>query len=880
MLRRLSVRTKIMLLLAAPIVALLLIAGAGVQDRLRDAQSARESTSAARVVAAANDVAHELILESQWSQLLQVSDNRMGEAQLQDQRLRTDTAVRQFGLLKPDAAYALEFEDAVGLLSTLEAIRADVDAKRLSSDLVVSSFDRLIDFSTQLMQAVGPTAGDIELLQSVQTLAAVSNVKQTLAELNSSIVRATLTDGISPVERTAALFLADQLTTREELLATVVSAEIRAAYEDLRTKDEVRQNAQFLRDFRQLPNAAFEPALVMNSAVTRVSFLHDELEADVADRALLDATQKEEEARAAALQFVTIVALAIAFALLLAALITRSVVRPLALLTRSTNDLSENKLPRLLEQLQRPDSEDSGFVYEPIEVRSTDEVGQLAVAFNSLQRTTKQVADEQIRMMRKGIGEIFVNLARRNQSLLDRQIEFIDQLESREENPDQLENLFKLDHLATRMRRNAESLLVLAGAEPPRRRGRPVDIADVVRVAIGEVEQFSRITLLALDGAAVNGAVAVDLAHLLSELMENATQFSPPDTPVEIVGHMTRDGSYVISVSDQGIGMSSEQLTDANRTMATPPPLGLALTRSLGFTVIGRLAQRFGIVVRLTASPAGGVSALVTVPATLVTEQAELGTEYAAETRAPAQPLTNRVAPVSSAPAPPTAPGVPTPPSPATVFAPPPAAPPPAAFAPPLAPAASAAPPIASPPITPPVAPAAAAPTPIVSPAIDEQQPAPPALPDGFAASQTGAPSIVRPPGVSSPWTVPGREAPPALAVSLAPVAGPPSAPVADLVPRRDGAPTSFDANPTIAPPASAPLPSRTGVVESTASSAAREGLNRRTPKAPAAPAATDARTTAAPSSRSAEEVRAMLSRYRSGLQGQRPHEPNENQGG
>ena len=204
------------------------------------------------------------------------------------------------------------------------------------------------------------------------------------------------------------------------------------------------------------------------------------------------------------------------------------------------------------------------------------------------------MAEEQGALLRKGIGDIFINLARRNQTLLDRQIEFIDQLEANEEDPDQLDNLFKLDHLATRMRRNAESLLVLAGAEPPRRRGRPVALADVVRVAIGEVEDFARISLLALDDVTVGGNVAVDLAHLLSELMENATHFSPPDTTVEIVGHRADDG-YTLSVSDQGIGMSADQLAEANTQLARPPLVGLALSRSLGFIVIGRLASRFGV---------------------------------------------------------------------------------------------------------------------------------------------------------------------------------------------------------------------------------------------------------------------------------------------
>ena len=170
------------------------------------------------------------------------------------------------------------------------------------------------------------------------------------------------------------------------------------------------------------------------------------------------------------------------------------------------------------------------------------------------------------------------------------------------------------------MRRNAESLLVLAGAEGPRRRGRPVGLSDVVRVAVGEVEDFTRVNLLALDEVAVDAATAVDLSHLLAELMENATQFSPPEMRVEVVGHHTDDGNYVLSVSDQGIGMSPEHLTEANELLTHPPVMGLALSRSLGFTVVGRLARRHDLSVRLAAAPAGGITALVSIPAELVSD--------------------------------------------------------------------------------------------------------------------------------------------------------------------------------------------------------------------------------------------------------------------
>ena len=280
-------------------------------------------------------------------------------------------------------------------------------------------------------------------------------------------------------------------------------------------------------------------------------------------------------------------------------------------------------MPRLIETLKNPSEDELGMSIgsmTPIAIDSNDEIGQLARSFNEVQRVAGEVANEQAQLLRKGIGEMFVNLARRNQALLDRQIEFIDELERGEEDPDQLENLYRLDHLATRMRRNAESLLVLAGAEPPRRRGRPAPLANVVRAALAEVEDFGRIELLSFDEVLVASNAAADLAHLLSELMENATNFSPPETRVEVVGHKTKADGYVISVTDHGIGMSADQVSEANDSLARPPLVGLAMSRSLGFIVVGRLAARHGIAVRMMPSTAGGVTAVVSIPPALVVD--------------------------------------------------------------------------------------------------------------------------------------------------------------------------------------------------------------------------------------------------------------------
>ena len=289
-------------------------------------------------------------------------------------------------------------------------------------------------------------------------------------------------------------------------------------------------------------------------------------------------------------------------------------------LTDAAREISTERLPALAEALRSGSlpSGASGFI--GIDTSSADEFAEIAEALNELGSATGRIAAEQHRSLQKGIGEIFVNLARRNQSLLDRQIEYIDLLESTERDAEQLDHLFTLDHLATRMRRNAESLLVLAGTEAPRRLQRDVDLADVIRIAVGEVEDFTRVRLVAVDAASVRGAAGSDLAHLLAEIMENGTQYSPPERHVDVIGHRTTDGSYVVTISDSGIGMSAERLAEANRLLAGPPPVGLALSHTLGFIVAGTLAARHEIAIRLSNSATGGVTAEVTVPATIVSD--------------------------------------------------------------------------------------------------------------------------------------------------------------------------------------------------------------------------------------------------------------------
>lgn len=313
-------------------------------------------------------------------------------------------------------------------------------------------------------------------------------------------------------------------------------------------------------------------------------------------------------------------ALLIALVLGLAWLLVQAVNRPLRALTRAARNVSERRLPQLVETVRAGGelSPDQREQLAPIPVASNDEIGALAQAFSNIQRVAVEVAEEQAALLRKGIGDLYVNLARRNQSLLDRQLALLDDLEREAADPDDLSALFELDHLSTRMRRNAESLLVLAGAEQPRQWRTAIPIIDVVRAAGAEIADFARVSYIGFLGdLAVAGNAVADVTHLLAELLENATAFSPPATPVVVSGAPS-ERRYVITITDEGLGIDDERLARINALLARPPAPGLALSRTLGLHVVAHLAARHGIYVQLRKATPVGVTALVALPSTIL----------------------------------------------------------------------------------------------------------------------------------------------------------------------------------------------------------------------------------------------------------------------
>ncbi|MCX4849342.1 nitrate- and nitrite sensing domain-containing protein [Streptomyces sp. NBC_00893] len=312
--------------------------------------------------------------------------------------------------------------------------------------------------------------------------------------------------------------------------------------------------------------------------------------------------------------------------------IGRELIRDLSRLRKDAHEVSGVRLPSVMRRLAAGEQVDVETEAPHLQYER-DEIGQVGQALNTLQRAAVEAAVKQADM-RRGVSEVFVNLARRNQVLLHRQLTLLDTMERRTENTDELADLFRLDHLTTRMRRHAEGLVILSGAAPSRQWRKPIQLMDVVRAAVAEVEDYERIEVRRLARIGVGGPAVADLTHLIAELLENATVFSPPHTAVQVLGERVANG-FTLEIHDRGLGMAPDVLLDANLRLAETPEFELSDTDRLGLFVVSRLAQRQNVRVSLQISPYGGTTAVVFIPAALLTDAPDThGTGFRLDRRA------------------------------------------------------------------------------------------------------------------------------------------------------------------------------------------------------------------------------------------------------
>ncbi|WP_248960553.1 sensor histidine kinase [Sphaerisporangium perillae] len=328
----------------------------------------------------------------------------------------------------------------------------------------------------------------------------------------------------------------------------------------------------------------------------------------------------QEEAQRQAVISGGLILVLLLLVLIVTAVVATSLTRPLRRLRAEALEIAGSRLPETVQRLRESGDASGSTDVVPIGVNSRDEMGEVARAFDEVHREAIRLAGDEARL-RSNVNAMFVNLSRRSQTLVERQLSLIEGLEQGEQDENRLGNLFKLDHLATRMRRNSENLLVLAGQETARRWSQPVPLVDVVRASLSEVENYERVDVKVQSTTAVVGQAVNDVVHLVAELVENAISFSPRETKVDVSSNRVDGGGVMISISDSGIGMTDDELAESNWRLANPPVVDVSVSRRMGLFVVGRLALRHRIKVQLRQQDSGGLTAMVLVPEALLATQ-------------------------------------------------------------------------------------------------------------------------------------------------------------------------------------------------------------------------------------------------------------------
>ncbi|WP_107121792.1 sensor histidine kinase [Streptomyces yokosukanensis] len=509
-------------------------------------------------------------------------------------------------------------------LDDLAKIRKTAYKASGNSTQTIESYHRLISQLISLSQDMAEASSNPEMISRTRALAAFSTAKEYASVQRATIAAALPATTTSKGDLSENDRLYGQSAYESENSEIAIFRKIYAsnnAEELLKPIDEGNPTIESAdtyakrvfdsRDGIQTLNARSYKDWVDDSStkIEQMKKIEHTLLEDMEQKAreLKSATQQDAIISGALILLVLGVSLVGAF------VVARSMIRSLRRLQETATKVAQDRLPELVKQLSESDPQDVDTSVESVGVHSRDEIGQVAAAFDDVHREAVRLAAEQA-LLRGNVNAMFTNLSRRSQGLIQRQLSLISELESREADPDQLSSLFKLDHLATRMRRNGENLLVLAGEEPGRRWTRPVPLVDVLRAAASEVEQYERIELASVPTTEVAGRVVNDLVHLLAELLENATSFSSPQTKVKVTGHALPDGRVLIEIHDTGIGLSPEDLAAINERLASPPTVDVSVSRRMGLFVVGRLSQRHGIRIQLRPSDSGGTTALVMLP--------------------------------------------------------------------------------------------------------------------------------------------------------------------------------------------------------------------------------------------------------------------------
>lgn len=529
--------------------------------------------------------------------------------------------------LDPMSPAGIRYQALIGQFGGLPVLHAQAVTGTADVVTLISSFSQVIDTSLDLEQALVPQLADPALtglalslndLEVAQEQVRVEEATGTVALTGGTLTDTQLTDMQASEVRLTDRLGDFQIAVTPDQLAEFQQQEIT---DDLSIREQTAQQILTLGKIQQVAGGSqgiLTFGVTPNSWVAASDSASNQLShiagqfAD--DLRTTSASLQDQASSAAGIESVVLFAillLAVGFGVI----VGRHLLRSLGILRRTALDVAEYRLPEVVAAIDR--GELSEHAIDPVPVHTHEELGQLARAFDAVHGQAVRSAVGQA-TLRSNLRSVFVNLSRRSQSLVERQLRLMERLERNEEDPQQLANLFKLDHLATRMRRNNENLMVLSGDDPARRAGGPLPLADVVRAAVSEIEHYQRVVVRSTPSADVLGYAAGDLTRLLAELLDNATSFSPPQAQVFIGGRSFTDGSVRLEIRDEGIGIAAAELIDANAKLDAGDSPDVPVSRQMGLYVVGRLARRHGIRVVLETPPDGGLLAVVQVPAELV----------------------------------------------------------------------------------------------------------------------------------------------------------------------------------------------------------------------------------------------------------------------
>ncbi|MFE0628670.1 nitrate- and nitrite sensing domain-containing protein [Streptomyces sp. NPDC058864] len=623
--RNWRISTRLVSLLALPVVAATTLGALRIQSSLENVQQLEAMTSLTDLTEQATKLAAALQEERDVSAGPMSSPRPdPGDLDIVDAKQKTKLARTAFvsaaDKVSPDLTGVNASLGTIGRqLGTLGAIqeRAYEDPEYISQ--TVSEYNDLIQSLIDLSQELAEATGNSEMITSTRALASFSAAKE-YDSIQRAVVSAALAHNhqLSPNDFRyfASAYRAEgtEMKQFEQIFGRSNSEDLLKGLNggnDIVTKFN-EQAERIQSSESSIQNFTGNYLDWDDQAKTKLQVM-SQIEQTLLQQMQQKALTLRDEAQQEAILSGALILLVLGISVVGAFVVARSMVRSLRRLQDTAQEVAQKRLPELVKQLSESDPQDVDTSVESIGIHTRDEIGQVARAFDEVHSEAVRLAAEQA-LLRGNVNAMFTNLSRRSQGLIQRQLSLISELESREADPDQLSSLFKLDHLATRMRRNGENLLVLAGEEPGRRWTRPVPLVDVLRAAASEVEQYERIELTSVPAVEVTGRVVNDLVHLLAELLENATSFSSPQTKVRVTGHALPDGRVLIEIHDTGIGLSPEDLADINERLANPPTVDVSVSRRMGLFVVGRLSLRHGIRIQLRPSDSGGTTALVMLP--------------------------------------------------------------------------------------------------------------------------------------------------------------------------------------------------------------------------------------------------------------------------